>query len=226
VFFPGASHIEWAKGNPAMTDPPPSLAGDNSDASGPPSPHLTSASDASLVAAIHRRDEAALAEAYRRHAGAVFGLARRVVSDATLAEEVVQEVFLRLWNAPEKFDPDRGALKTFLMTTTHGRSIDIVRSETARRNREARDFRRTTRPGTDVQEEVIELSVVDQVHRAIGKLPDRQREAIELAHLRGHTYQEVAAILGQPEGTVKSRIRAGLKRLRDELELAGAGSLL
>src|SRR5258707_11929589 len=90
-------------------------------------------SDATLVVAISRYQQDALAEAYRRHAGAVYGLARRLLYDVALAEEIVQEVFLRLWNSPDKFDPGRGSLRSYLLAQCHGRSVDLLRSETSRR---------------------------------------------------------------------------------------------
>ena len=103
---------------------------------------FSTTSDAQLVVAIGRFHHAALAEAYRRHAAAVFGLALRVTGDRAFAEEVVQEVFLRLWNTPERFDPARGSLRSFLLSNTHGRSVDLVRSEKSRRAREERDAAR------------------------------------------------------------------------------------
>jgi RNA polymerase sigma-70 factor (ECF subfamily) len=184
---------------------------------------LTTAGDAVLVVAISRYHQEALAEAYRRHAGAVFALARRLLVDVTLAEEVVQEVFLRIWNQPEKFDPDRGSLRSYLLAQCHGRSVDLLRSESSRRRREERDVRRTAEAGYDVEHEVVDLEVADRVQRALHTLPDGEREAIALAYFGGHTYREVAELLGQPEGTVKSRIRAGLRRLRTELVGAGLG---
>ena len=109
---------------------------------------LRSASDANLVVAIGRFRSEALEEVYRRHAGAAFGLAQRICNDRSLAEEIVQEVFLRLWNDPERFDPARGALRSFLLTQVHGRSVDLVRAESARRTREERDARRARRRST------------------------------------------------------------------------------
>ncbi len=184
---------------------------------------LTDVSDAVLVVAISRYRQEALAEAYRRHAGAVFALARRLLVDASLAEEVVQEVFLRIWNQPEKFDPERGTLRSYLLAQCHGRSVDLLRSETSRRLREERDARRTAESGYDLEHEVVDLSVAEKVKEALSTLPEMEREAIALAYFGGHTYREVADMLDQPEGTVKSRIRAGLKRLRSELVGAGIG---
>jgi RNA polymerase sigma-70 factor (ECF subfamily) len=184
---------------------------------------LRQVSDAAVVVAIGRWREDALAEAYRRHAGAVFALARRLLVDPGMAEEVVQEVFLRLWNQPEKFDPERGSLRAFLLAQTHGRAVDVLRSETSRRRREERDARQTAEAGYDIEREVMDLSVTDKVNEVMAVLPVDERRAIELAYFGGHTYRQVAALLDQPEGTVKSRIRSGLRRMRDQLMDAGLG---
>jgi len=181
---------------------------------------LNETSDAGLVVAISRYNQDALAEAYRRHAGAVFGLAKRLLAEASLAEEVVQEVFLRLWNSPDKFDPGRGSLRSYLLAQCHGRSVDLLRSETSRRRREENDLRRTAEAGYDLEREVWDLTVADHVREAIAKLPEGERQAIRLAYLGGHTYREVAELLDEPEGTVKSRIRSGLKHRRVLVEKA------
>jgi len=182
---------------------------------------FSSASDAALVVAIGRYKQSALAEAYRRHAGAVFGLAKRLLSDRAQAEEIVQEVFLRLWNDPDRFDPDRGSLRSFLLAQCHGRSVDVLRSNTSRRRREDRDARRTASGGYDVDREVWDIALAAQVREALGGLHEGERTAIEMAYFGGLTYREVAATLGEAEGTVKSRIRVGLKRLRTSLQAGG-----
>ena len=187
-------------------------------------PELALASDAALVVAIGRWREDALAEAYRRHAGAVFALARRVIGDPQRAEEVVQEVFLRLWDHPDRFDPERGKLRSFLLSQCHGRSVDLIRSEEARKAREARDHRERAEAGYDLEHEVWDLAVAEHVREALDALPEEERRAIELAYFGGRSYREGAELLGQPEGTVKSRIRAGLKRLRTGLTEVGVGA--
>ena len=185
--------------------------------------NLRDASDAALVVAIGRWHEDALAEVYRRHAGAAYGLARRLLNDKELAEEILQEVFLRLWNTPERFDSDRGSLRSYLLAQTHGRSVDLLRSETSRRRREEREARESTGFGDDIEREVIDLAMGDQVKSVVAGLPTDERQAIELAYFGGHTYRQVAVLLEQPEGTVKSRIRSGLQRMRKSLAEAGVG---
>jgi RNA polymerase sigma-70 factor, ECF subfamily len=182
---------------------------------------LGAISDTALVVAIGRFHPEALAEAYRRHGGAVFGLAKRLLADRTLAEEVVQEVFLRLWHAPDRFDPERGALRSYLLAQCHGRAVDLLRAEGARRAREERDARRTAERGYDIEHEVWDIAAAERVREALHAIPESEREAITLAYFGGHSYREVAELLGQPEGTVKSRIRVGLKRLKQELAAAG-----
>lgn len=187
-------------------------------------PFLSDASDGALVVAIGRWREDALAETYRRHAGAVFGLARRVLADVSLSEEIVQEVFLRLWDHPDRFDPDRGSLRSFLLAQAHGRAVDVLRSNSSRKERELRDARKAAEAGYDIEHEVWDLAVADRVREAVSTLPDEERQAIQLAYFGGHTYREVASALGEPEGTVKSRIRAGLKRMRGVLADVGTAT--
>jgi len=182
------------------------------------------ASDAALVVAIGRYHEDALAEVYRRHAGAAFALARRLLVDRQLAEEILQEVFLRLWNQPERYDAARGSLRSYLLAQTHGRAVDLLRSETSRRRREEREARQTAESGGDIEREVMSSAMADEVQRVVAALPVDERRAIELAYFSGHTYRQVAVLLETPEGTVKSRIRSGLRRMRTDLAEAGVGT--
>lgn len=184
---------------------------------------LRAASDVQLTLAVARYREDALAELYRRHGGAVHALARRVLNDDALAEEVLQEVFVRLWRHPDRFDPDRGALRSYLLAMTHGRAVDIVRSETSRRQREERDARRTAEAGYDLEREVWDLHLSEEVGRVLADLRPEERRPIELAYFGGYSYRQVAEMLGEAEGTVKSRIRSGLSRLRGALSDAGIG---
>jgi RNA polymerase sigma-70 factor, ECF subfamily len=175
------------------------------------------ADDPTLVRAVVARDEAALEELYRRHGGPCFALARRVLADRVLAEEIVQEVFVRTWREPERFDPDRGSMRSFLLAQVHGRSVDLLRAETARRAREEREALRAQVVDDQIEREVVDLTEGEAVRRALTTLSEGERRAIELAYFSGHTYREVALLLEQPEGTIKSRIRSGLLRLRAAL---------
>ncbi len=182
---------------------------------------LGEASDAQLVTLVARYDEVALAEIYRRHGGAVFGLARRVLNNQTEAEDVTQEIFLRLWNQPERFDPSRGSLRSFLLTQTHSRAVDVIRSLTSSRRREMNAAAQTAHASYDVHREAWDVVLSAEVRKALAELPVEERRAIELAYFQGHTYVQVAQILDEPEGTVKGRIRNGMRRMRGELSRQG-----
>jgi RNA polymerase sigma-70 factor (ECF subfamily) len=182
---------------------------------------LNEASDAQLVTLIARFSEVALAEVYRRHGGAVYGLARKVLNNQAEAEDVAQEVFLRLWNQPERFDPSRGNLRSFLLTQSHARAVDTIRSLTSARRREITDAASTAGGGYDVHREAWDVMVSEEVLRALRGLPEEERRAIELAYFEGHTYVQVAQILDVPEGTIKGRIRNGMRRMRGDLSRQG-----
>ncbi len=170
--------------------------------------------DASLVSLLKARDEHALSEIYRRHGGAVWSLARQVVRTDALADDVAQDVFVRLWNNPERFEESRGSLRSFLNSLAHHRAIDVVRAEAARLRRETSDARRHPSVDDDLERRLDEVANAHSVREALLRLPAREREVINLAYFEGYTYREIATLQGEPEGTVKGRIRSGLKRLR------------
>jgi len=177
--------------------------------------------DFGVLRKAQRGDERAFSIIVRAYQVPVFNYVLRLVGDRSLAEDLTQEVFLRLWNQPDRFDAARGSLRSFLLAQAHGRAVDAVRSSSSRRAREARDAMRTADAPYDMQREVWDLAVADQVSSALGELPEEERRAIELAYFEGRTYREVAQLLDQPEGTVKSRIRNGMRRMRAVLADAG-----
>jgi len=177
--------------------------------------------EASARANLVAGDQAALGEVYDQYSSFVFGLARRVIGDPRAAEDVSQEVFLHLWEHPEVFDPARGSLRTWLGTLTHRRSVDYVRREEARRRRGQREASRRPVSIPDVDEMAMALVTAERVRAALDVLPPEQREAIDLAYFGGRTYREVAEALGIPEGTAKSRLRLGLRRVAEALEAEG-----
>ncbi|MFC5745508.1 RNA polymerase sigma factor [Actinomadura rugatobispora] len=181
------------------------------------------ARDEELRARLAAGDETALAEVYDLFSPLVFGLARRVTADADAAGDVTQEVFVGLWERPLAFDPAKGSLRTWLATLAHRRAVDWVRRESRHRRPPpvtAPDG--NGRPG--VEEEVLEGELAAGVRRGLQGLPPNLREVLELAYYHGLTYREVAARLGIPEGTAKSRIRSALARLARELESEGLTS--
>jgi RNA polymerase sigma factor (sigma-70 family) len=162
-------------------------------------------------------DESALVDCYDQFASFVYGLVLRVVRDARAAEDIAQDVFLGLWESPDCFDPAKGALRTWLGTLAHRRAVDYVRREEARRRRDEAALSRVT-PTPNVDEMVLALMTAERVRDALDALPDEQREAIQLAYFEGKTYREVAACMGIPEGTAKSRLRLALRRIASTLE--------
>ena len=177
-------------------------------------------SDAALVLAIARWHHEALEEAYRRYGGAAHAVARHVTRDDGIADDVVQEVFVRLWEQPDRFDPERGSLRAFLIMDTRARAVDRLRRDGARRRREEREAQTQT-PAYDDDLELWDRLLATHLRDALDVLTEDERSAIELAFFGGHTYRDVAVMLGQPEGTVKSRIRNGLLRLRGQLVKQG-----
>jgi len=168
------------------------------------------AGDAAAAARVGDGDRTAIEAIYREYGGAVKAVALRVLRDEALAEDVTQETFLGFWNAPQKFNPERGSLRAFLLTIGHRKAVDVVRSEVARSRREL------TPPDPvhfDLEEEVLVRGLAEDVRNALDGLAEAEREAIVLAYFGGLSYVEVASRLGEPEGTVKSRIRSGMRKL-------------
>ena len=168
-------------------------------------------------------DEAALSEIYDQYSSFVYGLALRVIGDARAAEDVSQDVFVSIWERPDAFQPTRGSLRTWLATLAHRRAVDYVRREEARRRRTQREATRAVSI-PDVEEMALALVTAERVRTALDDLPDEQRRAIQLAYFGGKTYRQVAEVLGIPEGTAKSRLRLGLRRIADTLEAGEAGA--
>jgi len=163
---------------------------------------------------VARGDQAAFATVYDRAAARVFGLVSRVVRDPAQSEEVTQEVMLGVWRTASRFDPHRGSAMVWLMTLAHRRAVDRVRSGQAAAARELRVA--AAEIGYDVVAEEVESRLEAQrVRRCLDSLTELQRESVTLAYYGGYTYREVAGLLGVAVGTVKTRMRDGLIRLRD-----------
>lgn len=179
--------------------------------------HRASWAERVLVERLSDGDESALTDLYDRYAGFVYALAVRTLVDRQAAEDVTQEVFVFLWEHPERIEPGRGTLRGFLATVTHRRAVDAVRQQEARRRREVAAAARDKGDVPEVAEAVIRSDTSGRVRAALGLLPPPQREALELAYLQGYTYRQVAEVLGIPEGTAKSRLRLALARIARSL---------
>jgi len=179
--------------------------------------NLAHLSDEALVALVERGEEVALGELYDRFGRTAYGLSFRMLRNESLAEDAVQEAFLTVWRSAAQFVPERAKASTWLLTIVHRRAVDVVRREERRRTE-------PLGPATDAAsaegsaEDVAWLRLRrERVQDALRQLPDEQREAIELAYYGGFTQSELADRLGQPLGTIKSRMFAGLGRLRELL---------
>ena len=172
------------------------------------------ADDRTLVATIVAGDKRALHDAYELYAPFVNGVAIGILKDPHLAADITQEVFVRLWQRGERFDADRGSLKSYLQIDAHGRAIDLLRSRRASAERERVDHSKSSSTHTAGTEELAMTAMVsDTVRDAVLGLPEDQRTPIAMAFFGGQSYRDVAITLDLPEGTVKSRIRLGMKRL-------------
>ncbi len=174
-----------------------------------------------LLRRAARGDQAAFGEFYDAIGGLVHGIVLKVVRDPSMSEEVTQEVFVELWRLAPRYDASKGSVKSWAATLAHRRAIDRVRSEQSARNRIEKQVSNIA-----VDHDVVADTVVDaaaqtfdqaRVRKALNRLTELQREAVELTYFGGHTYREAAVLLNVAEGTIKTRIRDGLIRLRDEL---------
>ena len=181
----------------------------------------SSAHDRDLVARLVAGDEAALREIFRANSPAVYGLAMRVLGDETLSEDVTQDVFVRLWTEPGRFDPNRGPLRAYLLAMAHSRAVERVRAEESLRRRHETASRQPPVTMDDPDRVVLARDVEVAVRHALADLPDAQRVPIEMAYFEGLSYRQVAEALDEPEGTVKYRIRMGMQKLRAALRTVG-----
>ena len=173
-------------------------------------------SDEALVALVARSDDEAFAELYDRYDSLAYGLARRLLRDGALAEDAVQDAFLTIWRSASRFNAERAPARVWILTLVHRRAVDLVRHHERRR---AEQLPQREEKGDDGADETVWLRLQrERVRDALGQLPDQQREAIELAYFGGFTQSELAERLGQPLGTIKSRMFSGLARLRELLD--------
>jgi RNA polymerase sigma-70 factor (ECF subfamily) len=192
---------------PGLRDSPDDEAADNAE---------------ELMRRVTLGDESAFELLYDLFAGRVFGLARRIVRNPSQAEEVAQEVFLEIWRRASRFDAGRGSATSWIMTLTHARSVDRVRSAQASADRELKVAHASHEVEVDTVVEAVESKFERRaVQKCLGALTEVQRESITLAYYSGYTYREVAELLSTPLPTIKTRLRDGMIRLRDCL---GAGA--
>jgi RNA polymerase sigma-70 factor (ECF subfamily) len=177
---------------------------------------LAHLSDEAVVALMARSHDVALAELYDRFGRVAWGLALRVLRDETLAEDAVQEAFLAAWRTASRFVPERGSARNWLLTLVHRRAVDLVRRE-ERRRAEPLEAAGDPAGDTGADDDALLRLERERVQGALAQLPDQQREAIELAYYGGFSQSELAERLGQPLGTIKSRMFSGLARLHELL---------
>jgi RNA polymerase sigma factor (sigma-70 family) len=179
--------------------------------------------DGQLVELVARKDAGALEALYERYGRPAYSLARRILTEEMLAQDVVQEVFLSLWREAGRFDAGRGTVATYLLSMTHHRSVDVVRREESlhrwRTSDEGLELEPDPKARVEDQAEASERRA--EVRAALKDLPDVQREALLLAYFGGYTQREVAALAGVPLGTVKTRMAAGMRKMKAALRDAG-----
>jgi RNA polymerase sigma-70 factor (ECF subfamily) len=173
-----------------------------------------------LMAAVVRGDASAFSALYDRLSPVVLGMCLRVLRDRAEAEEVLGDVFLDLWRRSDRYDPSRGGVAAYLVTLARTRAIDRLRAGARRRAREAEPLDQGTAPGPDPHAGTVARETRRHVQQAMGELSEVQRRALELAYFEGMTHTEVAAALGEPLGTIKTRIRQGMLHLKERLQAA------
>jgi RNA polymerase sigma-70 factor, ECF subfamily len=179
--------------------------------------------DGQLVELVAQQDAGALEALYDRYGRAAYSLARRILTEETLAQDVVQEVFLSLWRDARRFDAGRGTVATYLLSMTHHRAVDVVRREENLRRWRTSDegLELAPDPKARVEDEVEASERRAEVRAALKDLSDPQRQALLLAYFGGYTQREVAALVGVPLGTVKTRMAAGMRKMKEALSDAG-----
>jgi RNA polymerase sigma-70 factor (ECF subfamily) len=185
-------------------------------------------SDVDLIGQASQGDPQALEVLYDRYSRVVFSFALRIVNDQQIAEELLQEVFFRAWQQGGSFRASKGTFLTWLLSITHNMAIDEVRKRKRRPQRSDSDdpdvvLAAVADGGPSVEDEVWLRSLRERIARALDTLPNAQREAIELAYFRGMTHREIADALGEPLGTIKTRMRLGMQKLRDQLDGSEVG---
>jgi RNA polymerase sigma-70 factor (ECF subfamily) len=176
--------------------------------SGMPAPN--NLEEAALIERIRSGDESAMADMYDRYSGIIYGVALRVLGDTTAAEDVLQEVFLQLWRNPQAFDASRGKLAPWLAVIARNRAIDHLR----KRAPEDDIDEVSVSTGVNLEDEAAQRQAVNKIRTVLSQLPQEQRRALEMAFFEGMTHTEIAAKTGEPLGTIKTRIRAGLLAVR------------
>jgi len=200
------------RGTSAGSEPPPDRS--------VPEQTYTDCDDRTLVRLVCSNDPAALEALYGRYGRACYGLARRILTDEQLAQDVVQEVFLAVWRDATRFDVTRGGFSTWLLSMTHHKAVDSVRrEENLRKRRTSADVLDTQESeAPKVDEAVWSLVRRERVREALKGLPGPQREALALAYFGGYTQREIAGLTATPLGTVKTRMLAGMRRMKESLD--------
>jgi RNA polymerase sigma-70 factor (ECF subfamily) len=184
-------------------------------------PSASTVSNEELLQRVATGNREAFAELYDRTAPRVFGLVKRLLRDHSQSEEVTQEIFLEIWQSAARYDPNKGGSMAWMLTMTHRRAVDRVRASQASRDRDVRIGIRDHAPAFDSVAEHVEVRIEsERVKGAMMRLTELQRQAVQLAYFGGYSHSEVAGMLSVPIGTVKTRLRDGMIRLRDELGVA------